>query len=114
MSTKITKGTYGHGSYGYSSNPPGTTMTLWHCGVHVFAGKLYHRNPTSHIGNDSTPCMHRSRALAAACVNRAELNRLGDGIAAKNLRGTIVIPHSSDCAHWVNEPCDCSIAKETR
>jgi hypothetical protein len=79
---KITSGRYAHGSYGFDANPPGTTMTLWRCGVHVHDGKLYSRGP-GYIGNTSAPCMHRTREEARECPNRAEYLRNGEGAAAR-------------------------------
>jgi hypothetical protein len=80
---------YGH-VVKISSRPAGTTMTLWTCGVHILDGKLYASNPICHIGNNSSPCMHRTRDAARYCQNRAAYLRGGEAVQAPDLRGTIV------------------------
>jgi hypothetical protein len=74
----VASGTYGHGSFGYQSTPPGTTMTLWSCGVWIVKGLLQNEGP-GYIGNTSELCMHRTRAQARACRNRAAYLRTGAG-----------------------------------
>lgn len=74
-------GTYGHGSFGYQGDPPGTTMTLWHCGVWIVNGHLQTSSPGS-IGNTSITCMHRTRQQARECRNRRAYQQTGAGTLA--------------------------------
>jgi len=79
---EITSGVYSHGAYGYSSDPPGTTMALYHCGVHIYKRRLYDHNPVGYVGDHSSPCMHPTRKYARACPNRAAWLTVGDGATA--------------------------------
>jgi hypothetical protein len=88
---KIRAGTYGHGSYGYASDPPGTTMTLWHCGVYVVNGRLFDKS-SGYFGNTTTACMHWTRELARDCPNRRRYIQVGKMSKAVNMRGTIAVP----------------------
>jgi hypothetical protein len=64
-------------------------MTLWHCGVHVYQGKLYRQNPSVHVGSVTAPCMHKTREAARACPNHGAYSRGGDGTTAPTAKGTI-------------------------
>jgi hypothetical protein len=66
--TQPTSAMYGDGSFGFKSDPPGTTMRLWHCGAYLnlSTGAVdNHRNSST-----EKPCMHRTRKDARGCINR--------------------------------------------
>lgn len=55
-------------TFGFQSDPPGTTLTLWRCGVWIVGLRLY----SGDRGNTSNPCLHRTRLRARICPNRRE------------------------------------------